>query len=82
LIGVVARMNVSRLTVPANHTGTLRVVPLHKSIDVGAGSGHVLERVMDFGECGVIVDGRNRPFESASFSVEKQEEIYRNLGLL
>lgn len=82
LVGRVERMSVSRLTVPANHVGTLRVVPLHKSINVGAGAGQVVERVMDFGECGIIVDGRNRPFDSASFSVQNQREIYSDLGLL
>jgi hypothetical protein len=82
LIGLVECMNVSRLAVPPNHTGALRVVPLHKSIDVGAGTGQVFERTLDFGECGVIVDGRNRPFEVAKFSVERQRDIYHNLGLL
>jgi hypothetical protein len=81
-VGVIEQGSVSRISVSEGLQGTLRVVPLHKSVDIGAGAGVVYERVVDFGECGLIVDGRNRPFMSDSFSVESQRAVYRNLGLL
>ncbi len=82
LVGVIEPMKVARIPVSAGHTGTLRVVPLHRSIDVGAGIGQICERVIDFGECGIIVDGRNRPFSSDSFSVSRQHDVYEALELL
>jgi hypothetical protein len=81
-VGSVEQGIVSRISLSAGLQGTLRVVPVHKSVDIGAGAGVVYERAVDFGECGLIVDGRNRPFMSDSFSVESQRAMYRNLGLL
>jgi hypothetical protein len=81
-VGVIEQGIVSRISVSAGLQATLRVAPLHKSVDIGAGAGVVYERVVDFGECGLIVDGRNRPFMLDSFSVESQRAVYRNLGLL
>jgi uncharacterized protein (TIGR01319 family) len=62
--------------------GTLRVEPLHSQTDVGGGMGQVHEQRVQVGECGLILDGRNRPFHDESFSVEEQGAIYRNLGLM
>jgi uncharacterized protein (TIGR01319 family) len=66
---------------PAHRSGVLHVKPTHAQIDVGAGPGQVHEQRVQGGECGVILDGRNRPFQSESFSVHEQATIYRNLGL-
>lgn len=82
LVGTIEPMMVSRLAIPAGHSGVLRVVPAHKSINVGAGAGEIFERVVDFGECGVVVDGRNRPCAPGSFSAVCQRVVYENLGLL
>jgi len=82
LVGTIEPMVVSRFALPIGHSGALRVVPSHKTINVGAGAGEVFERVMDFGECGVVVDGRNRPCASGSFSAGHQRVVYENLGLL
>lgn len=82
LVGTIEPMMVFRLAIPAGHSGVLRVVPSHKSINVGAGAGEIFERVVDFGECGVVVDGRNRPCAPGSFSAVCQRVVYENLGLL
>ena len=82
LVGTIEPMAVSRFALPVGHSGVLRVVPSHKTINVGAGAGEIFERVVDFGECGVVVDGRNRPCASASFSADRQRVAYENLGLL
>jgi uncharacterized protein (TIGR01319 family) len=66
----------------AHRSGTLRVEPIHAQTDVGAGPGQVCEQRVQGGECGVILDGRNRPFHAESFSVAKQANVYRNLGLI
>jgi uncharacterized protein (TIGR01319 family) len=73
---------VHRLAVALNMTGILAVVPRHRSVEVGAGPGNRVEREVRFGECGVIMDGRNRPFRSDCFTSEAQHIVYKNVGLL
>jgi uncharacterized protein (TIGR01319 family) len=80
--GQVVAGEVHRLTVAQNITGILSVVPRHRSVEVGAGPGKQFEREVRCGECGIIVDGRNRPFSSESFTAEAQREVYRNVDLL
>jgi uncharacterized protein (TIGR01319 family) len=80
--GEVVAGQVTRIECPVDAVGLLTVVPKHRYVEVGAGPGERLERTVRFGECGVILDGRNRPFVSESFSVAAQEQVYRNLGLL
>jgi hypothetical protein len=81
-LGVVRLGEVHRLETPFVGSGTLRVVPLHKAANVGGGAGVPVEKVVRLGECGIIVDGRNRPFIASSFSVEEQKRVYHNLGLM
>jgi uncharacterized protein (TIGR01319 family) len=81
-VGVIEKGRVSLISLSEDRQVALRVVPLHKSVDIGAGSGEVYEQPVDPGECGLILDGRNRPFMSETFSVERQRSVYRNLGLL
>ncbi|MCB0338664.1 MAG: glutamate mutase L, partial [Bdellovibrionales bacterium] len=62
----------------------LEVHPCHRSIDVGAGKGVVLEREIITGECGLFLDGRNRPihFESSvELQAEKQRLILESLEI-
>lgn len=77
---IVGEVRVQALS--AHRSGTLRVEPMHAQVDVGAGPGQVCEQRVQGGECGVILDGRNRPFHADSFSVQKQAGIYKNLGLV
>jgi hypothetical protein len=69
-------------TVPTHRSGVLHVKPTQAQIDVGAGPGQVHEQRVQGGDCGVILDGRNRPFQAESFSVHEQATIYRNIGLI
>ncbi|MDZ4786235.1 MAG: glutamate mutase L [bacterium] len=67
----------------ANKKATLKVVPLNKSINVGNGPGEILEREIELGEIGLILDGRNRPIEMPEETkrVNYQKKIYDSLGL-
>ena len=81
LLGSINCNEVTRFLTPASGEGSLKVVPLHRSIDIGAGAGQILERRLVFGECGVIVDGRNRPLRPEALGVGAQERVLKNLGL-
>lgn len=81
LLGSINCNEVTRFLTPASGEGSLKVVPLHRSIDIGAGAGQILERRVVFGECGVIVDGRNRPLRPEALGVGAQERVLKNLGL-
>jgi uncharacterized protein (TIGR01319 family) len=81
-LGVVRVGEVARFATAERGSGALKVVPLHKTANVGAGAGVVVEKVVRLGECGVVVDGRNRPCISSSFVVSEQKRVYQNLGLL
>ncbi len=73
---------VERIAAPNNATGRISVVPRHKSVEVGAGPGRSVERQVRFGECGVVVDGRNRPVCKDRFTSQFQRDVYRCLGLI
>jgi uncharacterized protein (TIGR01319 family) len=79
--GEVVAGEVTRLALAPNASGVLSVVPKQKYVEVGGGPGQRVERKVRFGECGLILDGRNRPFSAGSFSPSAQEGVYRNLGL-
>ncbi len=81
LLGSINCNEVTRFLTPSSGEGSLKVVPLHRSIDIGAGFGQILERRVVFGECGVIVDGRNRPLRPEALGVGAQERVLKNLGL-
>ena len=81
LLGSINRNEVTRFLTPSSGEGSLKVVPLHRSIDIGAGAGQIHERRVVFGECGVIVDGRNRPLRPEALGVGAQERVLKNLGL-
>lgn len=81
LLGSINCNEVTRFLTPSSGEGSLKVVPLHRSIDIGAGAGQILERRVVFGECGVIVDGRNRPLRRQALGVGAQEQVLKNLGL-
>ena len=56
----------------ANSAGTLTATPLRSEIDLGCGAGQVWQREVTIGECGLILDGRGRPF---SFFSDQAEQI-------
>jgi hypothetical protein len=80
--GEVRADEVSCLPMSGSEKSLLRVEPQHRLVDVGAGPGVALEREVILGECGIICDGRNRPHRPDSFSVQRQQAVYRSLGLI
>lgn len=81
LAGHIGRGSVGRADIKPGEQGILRVVPRAR-VDVGHGPGQVVEREINAGACGVILDGRNRPIEHHKESIEAQREIYMALGLM
>ena len=77
----VRKGEVSRVVTPLRGEGALRVVPLHRHVDVGAGPGKTVERRVTFGECGVICDGRNRPIDETTLTPMGQKRVFDTLGL-
>jgi hypothetical protein len=82
-VGVVASHTVSRIVTPATGIASLKVVPLHGAVDVGAGPGAVCERRITCGECGIVCDGRG----AGDAAVQRdptsfQRTVYTNLGLI
>ena len=81
-IGSVVAGVVTRLETPSSGKGTLRVVPSHTFVDVGGGPGKPFEREVTLGECGVVCDGRNRPFVLPEPRAAAQRSVFDNLGIL
>jgi uncharacterized protein (TIGR01319 family) len=81
-LGAVVAGGVTHLSTPSVGTGVLRVVPSHSFVDVGAGPGKPFERKVRLGECGVVCDGRGRPFVLPEPRVNAQRTVFSNLGLL
>lgn len=71
-------------SVPFSGSKVIHVEPLQSSIDVGAGPGQPVQRQVQGGECGLILDGRNRPIEFPPGEEKRalQRRIFKNLGLL
>ena len=82
LLGRISQGQVSTLSTAHSGQGLLRVVPLHGSVDVGAGPGQVTERTVRLGECGILCDGRNRPVAPALLSPAQQLAVFEALGLM
>lgn len=81
-LGTIQVGKVSRLVTKATGKATLRVVPEHASIDVGAGPGKEFEREVVLGECGIICDGRNRPIAFPESCAAAQSQVFKNVGLM
>jgi uncharacterized protein (TIGR01319 family) len=83
--GEVRAGQVSRLDFKASQKGRIRVEPCSSEIDVGAGKGQALDRDIVGGDCGIILDGRNRPIEFAQTTEERrmfQEKVNTTLGIV
>lgn len=62
----------------------LRLEPLKRGLDLGKGAGVVIEREIEIGLCGLLLDGRGRPFNfeiDAHKRVAQQQRIFDSLGL-
>jgi MutL protein len=75
----ILRGEVSRIS--CGGEAELSITPLHRDVDIGAGPGRTVTRRIHGGECGVILDGRNRPIEWAADCVTNQRRIFEQLGL-
>ncbi len=76
---------VDRIDLEPGAATRLVVRPARGTIDVGAGPGMPLDREFTAGLCGVILDGRNRPLETAPFTDEQAAErraVMTGLGLV
>ena len=76
---------VSRIEFNASQKGNIRVEPSNSEIDVGAGKGQVLERAISGGDCGIILDGRNRPIWFADTTEKRrqfQQKVNSTLGIV
>lgn len=83
--GVIKAGQLDLLRYDFGKEAVLRIEPLRRSVNVGAGPGVVLEKSIEIGQYGVILDGRNRPlrFQSAKEEqVVEQVAIMEELGLL
>jgi uncharacterized protein (TIGR01319 family) len=81
-IGTVIAGAVTGLPTPSLGKGVIRVVPSHGFVDVGGGPGQPFQREVNLGECGVVCDGRNRPFVLPEPRAASQRTVFSNLGLL
>lgn len=61
--GILRRGKVSRLELQQGSQVHIKIEPIHQSVDVGTGVGKPLERAIEIGLHGIILDGRNRPIE-------------------
>ena len=63
----------------------ITVQPVSRNVDVGAGPGVPLEREFAAGLCGVILDGRNRPQQTAAepdLQIAERAAVMAALGLV
>ena len=63
----------------------IAVQPVSRNVDVGAGPGVPLERDFTAGLCGVILDGRNRPQQTATepdLQIAERASVMAALGLV
>lgn len=58
------------LHIPEQGKKTIKCIPHNATVDFGEGAGKMVEREVLMGVCGLIVDGRNRPFAGNSVFVE------------
>ncbi len=84
IVGNIQRGSVSVVELSPGSSVSLHVRPNDKRIDIGAGPGESLERSITVGECGLLLDGRNRPIEfpaSTEAQVAENNALYQRLGL-
>jgi len=75
--------DLERIPLAAGQTARCRIQPA-KRVDVGAGPGVAVDRELEGGEVGILIDGRGRPLEmpdTASERVAAIEQWIENLDL-
>ena len=83
--GKVEKGNLSHIQMEPGRKVLLRVEPQHRNVDAGAGAGKVVEKEIETGLCGLLLDGRNRPIELPHLEEDRiasQHRIYASLGLI
>ena len=70
----VERGDLTRTPLPAGQRTRCRIEPA-RGVDVGAGPGQPLERELEGGEVGLLLDGRGRPLELPSGAAERVAAI-------
>lgn len=82
---VIKAGQVSLVALPPEVNLRLTVEPLHRSVNLGAGPGAVLEREIKTAQYGLLLDGRNRPIRRQQ-DLDQQAAAHRsameNLGLM
>lgn len=84
-LGTVTRGEVSVVELPVGSSVDLLVKPLDKRVDVGAGAGQELQRQIQIGQCGLLLDGRNRPIEmpeDPASLLRVNQDLYTRVGLM
>lgn len=61
VVGVVMADEVRRIDIPPYRKGEIELLPLQRTVDVGAGPGTPLKKEIRSGQEGFLFDGRNRP---------------------
>jgi len=82
--GTVEKGQVKVVALEPHAEVVLRVQPLHREVDIGAGPGRVVEKRITAGLHGLLLDGRNRPLEMPADKkalVKWQAAVLKNLGL-
>ncbi len=83
-LGVVRAGEVSKIDTGSPRAALVKVVPHATGVDVGAGPGQICEKKVWLGECGIILDGRNRPVQlplESKARVVGQAKVMLNLGI-
>ena len=78
-VGTVIKDKVKLLEDYANLKCRLSLKPLNSLVDIGNGQGKILEKDVELGEFGLILDGRNNNLVT---NTTLQQEIYKELGIL
>ncbi len=76
---------ISVIDIPESSRVKVKVVPIFKNADCGAGQGKECELDIICGACGLILDGRNRPINFSKQSSERianQKNVFNKLGLM
>ncbi|RIL10570.1 MAG: methylaspartate mutase [Proteobacteria bacterium] len=84
-IGQVSAGKVELCKVESGSRARVRLEPLASWVDLGAGAGKPLEREIETGQFGLILDGRNRPLQFPADRRERmnwQRSALENLGLI
>ncbi|MBN8550910.1 MAG: glutamate mutase L [Deltaproteobacteria bacterium] len=84
VVGTVERGKVRMIALAQSGKVKISIKPTDKRINVGKGAGQTLEQEIQVGQCGLLLDGRNRPIEMPAGRQERaayHRALYAELGL-